>query len=65
MHDKNKNVLHNLGNEYLFWQYHQELYLEPNQKSMVELFYGGALLTFTCQPFLQKSPTINVRLCCL
>ena len=44
MHDKNKDtkkVLHNLGNILkwiLFWQYRQGLYLELNQKSMVELF---------------------------
>ena len=35
-----QNFLHNWGNIFLvaiFWQYCQELYLGPNQKSMVEL----------------------------
>ena len=44
MHDKNKytksftEVRKYLLNGLFFWQYYQELYLEPKQKSMVELF---------------------------
>ena len=44
MHDKNKDtksfteLRKYLLNGFFFWQYYQELYLEPNQKSMVELF---------------------------
>ena len=44
MHDKNKDTKSftelgkNLLNGYFFQQYCQEPYLEPNQKSMVELF---------------------------
>ena len=36
---QNSLVLDNWGNIFqIFWQYGQEPYLEPNQKSMVELF---------------------------
>ena len=44
MHDKNKDAKYftelkkYLLNGFFFWQYYQEPYLEPNQKSMVELF---------------------------
>ena len=43
MHDKNKDKKFYITWEIslkgiFFWQYHQEPYLEPNQKSMVELF---------------------------
>ena len=44
MHNKNKGtksfteLRKYLLNGFLFWQYYQELYLEPNQKSMVDLF---------------------------
>ena len=44
MHDNEKNkksfreLRKNLLSGYFFWKYYQELYLEPKQKSMVELF---------------------------
>ena len=44
MHDKNTDIKGFTGYIFkwllfsLFWQYYQEPYLEPNQKSMVELF---------------------------
>ena len=41
MHDKNKDIKSFTGNTFkwvLFLKYYQELYLEPNQKSMLELF---------------------------
>ena len=45
MHDKNKGckkfyITWEISLKcILFWQYHQEPYLEPNQKPMVELFW--------------------------
>ena len=54
MHDKNKK---HLLNGYFSWQCYQEPYLEPSQKSIVELFCKNS--------FLQKSCSINVKLCCL
>ena len=49
MHDKNNDTsfLHNWGNIFymgIFWEYYQKPYLEPNQKSMVELFSKKAPL---------------------
>ena len=41
-----QKVLHNWGDVFetaIFWQYYQEPYLEPNQKSMVELFSKNSL----------------------
>ena len=50
---KTQKVLHDWGNIFyitILWQYCPEPYLEPNQKSMLELF-------------CKKIPTINVQLC--
>ena len=40
-------------------------YLEPNQKSMVELFCKNSSRLLAANFFLQKSPTINASLYCL
>ena len=48
MHDKNKDtksfteLRKYLLNGFFFLQYYQELYLEPNQKSIVELFFKNS-----------------------
>ena len=57
---KTQKVLQKWGTMGAFRQLCQEPYLEPNQKSMMELFCKNSLL------FLQKKrPTVNIRLCCL
>ena len=62
MHYKNKDTTSftelgkHLLNDYFFWQYCQELYLEPNQKSMVELFCKNSLQLLAVNFFFKKVP---------
>ena len=62
MHDKNKDtksfteLSKYLFNDYFFWQYSQEPYLEPNQKSMVELFSKNSYQLLAANFFCKKSP---------
>ena len=70
MHDKEKDkksfreLSKNLLSGYFYWQYCQEPYLEPKQKSMVELFCKNSWQLLAANSFLEKN-TITVRLCCL
>ena len=62
MHDKNKDtksfteLSKYLFNLYFFWQYSQEPYLEPNQKSMVELFGKNSYRLLAANFFYKKAP---------
>ena len=40
----------------LFWQYWQEPYLKPNQKSMVELFWKNSSQLLVVNFFRKKGP---------
>ena len=61
MHNKNKGtksfteLRKYLLNGFFFWQYYQELYLEPNQKSMVDLF-AKIVNDFWLLTFSAKNP---------
>ena len=69
MHDKKKDTKSFITGEtsfkwlLFFWQYCQEQYLKPNQKSMVEAFCKNSYRVLAVNFFCKKSPTINVRLC--
>ena len=60
MHDKNKDtksfteLRKYLLSGYFFWQYSQELYLEPNQKSMVKLFCQNSYWLLAANFFAKK-----------
>ena len=62
MHDKNKDkksfteLRKYILNDYFLWQYSQELYLEPNQKSMVELFCKNSYQLVAANCFCKKAP---------
>ena len=75
MHDKNKDKKFYITWEIslkwiLFWQYRQGLYLEPNQKSMVELFAKIATTYFymilydflICSAFVEIKQTLPYKL---
>ena len=65
MHDKNKDKKLYRTEEIsfkwlLFWQYWQEPDLEPNQKSMVELFWKNYLLVVALDRLFFIQKTIKV-----
>ena len=62
MHDKNEDtksfaeLRKYLQNEHFFWQYCKVPYLEPNQKSMVELFCKNGQQLFAVNFCFAKKP---------
>ena len=66
MHDKNKGKMFYATEEILngfFWQYCQEPYLEPIQRSIVEFFWKNTWQVLAVNFFRKKSPSKNVQLC--
>ena len=53
------NQQKNLLNGYIFWQYFQEWYLEPNQKFMVELFNRNSLQLLAVNFFFAKKAPLK------
>ena len=58
---KKQKVLYDWGSlldvYFFFWQYCQESYLEPNQKSMVECFCKNNNQILVVNNFRQKAPS--------